>query len=87
MSSVRMQTRIDSKLKQEAEKILEAQGFKPAQAINIFYTEITRMGGFPFLPSKVLNKKLQKDLREAELGIGVKTYKNKEELFKSLKEL
>ncbi len=87
MNSIRMQTRIDSKLKKEAERILEEQGFKPAQAINIFYTEITRLGGFPFLPSKVPNEKLQKDLKEAASGVGVKTYKNKEDLFKSLKKL
>ncbi|MFA4815406.1 MAG: type II toxin-antitoxin system RelB/DinJ family antitoxin [Candidatus Gracilibacteria bacterium] len=87
MSSVRMQTRIDLKLKNEAERILKEQGFKPAQAINIFYIEITRKGGFPFLPSEVPNKKLRKALAEAERGIGVKTYKNKKDFFDSLKKL
>lgn len=87
MATIRMQTRIDSKLKNEAEKILEAQGFKPAQAINIFYTEVTRTGGFPFLPSKVPNEKLRKSLAEAKKGIGIKTYKNPKDLFDSLKKL
>lgn len=87
MTSIRMQTRINSNLKKEAEKILEEQGIKPAQAIHIFYTEIKRTRGFPFLPSKVPNKKLQKDLEKAKQGLGVKTYKNKTDFFESLKKL
>lgn len=87
MFSTRIQHRIDTHLKMEAEAILEEQGIKPSQAITIFYTEIKRTGGFPFLPSKVPNEKLARDLLEAEKGIGIKTYKNKKELFDSLKKL
>lgn len=87
MASVRMQTRIDSKLKNEAEKILEAQGFKPAQAIQIFYTEVARTGGFPFLPSKVPTKGLAKDLDEAKKGLGVEVYEDSKDFFKALKKL
>ncbi len=87
MFSTRIQHRIDAHLKMEAEAILEEQGIKPSQAITIFYTEIKRTGGFPFLPSKVPNEKLARDLLEAEKGIGINTYKNKKELFDSLKKL
>lgn len=87
MPATRIQHRIDSTLKSQAETILEAQGIRPSQAITIFYTEIKRTGGFPFLPSKVPNKKLAKDLAESEKGIGVKTYKNKKDLFDSLDKL
>lgn len=87
MNSVRMQHRIDPNLKQQAEAILAKQGIKPASAIAIFYTEITRTGGFPFLPSKVPNKELRKDLNEAKKGISVKTYKSKKDLFDALKKL
>lgn len=83
----RLQHRIDPHLKEKAELILEEQGIKPAQAITIFYTEITRTGGFPFLPSRVPNKKLAKDLEEVETEKGIKTYKNKKALFASLKNL
>lgn len=83
----RLQHRIDPNLKEEAELILEEQGIKPAQAITIFYTEITRTGGFPFLPSKVPNKKLANDLEKVKTGKGVKTYKNKKALFDALKKL
>lgn len=84
MPSTRIQHRIDVNLKEQAELILEEQGIKPSQAITIFYTEIKRTGGFPFLPSKIPNKKLQKDLEAARQGEGVKTYKDKKDLFDSL---
>lgn len=87
MHSTRIQHRIETNLKNQAEAILEEQGIKPSQAITIFYTEIKRIGGFPFLPSKVPNKKLQKDLEMAEKGIGVKAYKSKKDLFDSLEKL
>lgn len=86
MSSTRMQHRIDAGLKTDAEKILEQQGIKPSQAITIFYTEIKRTGGFPFLPSAVPNKKLAKSLMEAKKRTGIKTYKSKKDLFKLLEE-
>lgn len=86
-TSSRLQHRIDPRLKQEAELILEEQGIKPAQAITIFYTEITRTGGFPFLPSKVPNKNLAKDLIKVKTGKGIKTYRSKKALFDALKKL
>lgn len=87
MSSTRIQHRIDTNLKTTAEIILGKQGIKPSQAITIFYTEIKRTGGFPFLPSKVLNKKSKKDLGEAKKGVGVKIYKSKKDLFNALEKL
>ena len=86
-TSTRIQHRIDSHLKVQAETILEEQGIKPSQAITIFYTEIKRTGGFPFLPTKVPNKKLAKDLVDGKNGVGVKTYKTKKSLFNSLEKL
>lgn len=89
MSTVVLQHRIDKGLKAEAENILAMQGYKPSQAIAIFYTEIKRLGGFPFLPSKieVPNDSLLKSTREAEKGIGVETYKDDKELFDTLDNL
>ncbi|MFA6305407.1 MAG: type II toxin-antitoxin system RelB/DinJ family antitoxin [Candidatus Gracilibacteria bacterium] len=87
MLSTRMQHRINADLKEKAESILEEQGIKPSTAITIFYTEITRTGGFPFLPSKVPNQALAKDLEKAEKGKSIKTYKNKKDLFNHLSKL
>ena len=83
-TATRMQHRINPRLKKEAEHILEEQGIKPAQAITIFYMEIKRTGGFPFLPTKVVNKQLKKDLLEAKKGTNIKTYKNKKDMFDDL---
>lgn len=83
-TTTRMQHRINPKLKKEAEHILEAQGIRPSQAITIFYMEIKRTGGFPFLPTKVPNIQLKKDLMQAKKGTGVKTYKHKKDLFDEL---
>jgi addiction module RelB/DinJ family antitoxin len=89
MSSTILQHRINTDLKNKAEAILKAQGFKPSQAITIFYTEIERTCGFPFLPSKleIPNKRLTKAIREAEKGIGLQKFTNKENFFESLKNL
>ncbi len=86
-TTTRIQHRINPRLKKEAEEILEEQGMKPSQAITIFYMEIKRTGGFPFLPTKVPNKQLKKDLLEAEKDKGLKTYKNKKALFDDLDNL
>lgn len=48
---------------------------------------IIENSGFPFLPTKVPNKQLKKDLLEAKKGKGLKTYKNKKALFDDLDDL
>lgn len=87
MPTTRMQHRVDSELKKEAEYILAKQGIRPAQAITIFYTEIKRTGGLPFLPTKVPNKKLAEDLRATPNEQAVKKYTTKKALFASLDDL
>lgn len=89
MSSSRLQHRIDPDLRRDAEMILSAQGIKPAQAIILFYTEVRRSGGLPFTPSpvqpsEILNARLQKEMRQARNGIGVQSFKNKNDFFASL---
>ena len=92
MASGRIQQRIDPALQRDAEKILKAQGIKPSQAIVLFYMEVKRSKGLPFLPSPVRpseipNARLRKALREADRGEGVKTFTSKKALFDSLKRL
>jgi hypothetical protein len=53
----------------------------------MFYAEVKRKKRLPFIPSEVPNEELAKDLIKAEKGEGVITYKNKEDLFKSLEKL
>jgi addiction module RelB/DinJ family antitoxin len=89
MASGRIQQRIDPRLQQEAEAILETQGIKPSQAIILFYTEVKRAGGLPFRPSpvhpsEIPNARLRKDLRQAAQGRGIRTFKTKDAFFNSL---
>jgi addiction module RelB/DinJ family antitoxin len=91
MASDRLQHRINPTLRRDAEAILRAQGIKPAQAITLFYTEVKRSGGLPFMPSPVQpseipNALLRRDLREAQKGRGVQAFKNKKDLFDSLRD-
>ena len=87
MPLAKIQQRIDAKLKMEAETFLAEQGIKPSQAIIMFYKEITKQRGFPFLPSHIPNKETTKSIREARKGVGVQTFKRKEDFFDSLKNL
>lgn len=89
MASGRIQQRIDPNLQKKAEAVLKALGIKPAQAITLFYMEITRQMNLPFHPSPVQpeeipNKKLAQSIREARRGIGVQRFENKEDFFASL---
>ncbi|TSC58609.1 MAG: Uncharacterized protein Greene041619_483 [Candidatus Peregrinibacteria bacterium Greene0416_19] len=92
MTSTRLQHRINPVLRRDAEAILRAQGIKPSQAIILFYTEVKRSGGLPFVPSPVQpaeipNARLRKAIREARQGKGVRTYTSKKAFFDSLKRL
>jgi len=87
MPQAKIQQRIDADLKKEAESILQEQGIKPSQAIVMFYKEITRQRGFPFLPSHIPNEETARAIEEARKGIGVQTFHDKEEFFDSLKSL
>lgn len=92
MATGRIQQRIDSDLQKKAEAVLKALGIKPAQAITLFYMEITRQMNLPFHPSTVRpeeipNKKLARSIREARRGIGVQKFDNEDDFFASLKRL
>ena len=83
----KLQQRVDPVLYKDVENILEAQGIRVSQAVLMFFSEIRRCGGFPFLPTRVPNAELAGDLRKAGKKAGIKTYKNKKEFFASLDEL
>ena len=90
MALGRIQQRMNPSLKKEAEAILEMQGIKPSQAIILFYMEVKRFGGLPFHPSpvhpsEIPNAKLQKDIRDARRGKGIRTFKSEKEFFDSLR--
>ena len=74
--------RIDSKLKEDAEKILEQVGLTPSAAISMFYKQITMRKGLPFevrvayeppvdfnkLSEEEIAKEIQKGLDDVKNG-------------------
>ncbi|OGJ71372.1 hypothetical protein A3H22_02915 [Candidatus Peribacteria bacterium RIFCSPLOWO2_12_FULL_55_15] len=90
MATGRIQQRIDPELQKRAEAVLKALGIRPAQAITLFYMEITRQMNLPFHPRDVCleeipNKRLAKSMRDARKGIGVQKFATEEDFFATLK--
>lgn len=75
-------TRIEPKLKTQAESILRKVGLTSAEAVRLFYMQICLQKGLPF-EVKIPNKTTEKAMRDASKR---KTYKAKsvDELFKDL---
>lgn len=73
--------RIDSKLKEDAEKILEQVGLTPSAAISMFYKQITMRKGLPFEVRVAGNMPLDistmsREELDAELQKGLDDVKN-----------
>lgn len=66
-------TRIEPKLKSEAEHILHKVGLTSAEAVRLFYKQICLQKGLPFAV-KIPNAKTQKAIQQANTG---KTHKAK----------
>jgi len=64
MKSQRMHTRIDPTLKQEAEQIFSALGINTAEAIRMFFAQVTLHRGLPF-DLRVPNRATQKAISES----------------------
>ncbi len=75
-------TRIDPATKAATERVLEALGLSPTEAIRLLYRQIAMRGEFP-LELKVPNALTAKTLDEAEKGVGLETFDNTDELFAS----
>ena len=77
-----IRTRIDPCPKEEVESMLHIWGITTTQAIDMFYKQIKRTHQFPL--DLRFNAETERAISEAKQGKGVKTYKNSEEMFKSL---
>ena len=64
-----VRARVDSKLKEETEKILSDIGLSTSQAITIFLKGVQRERGIPF-ELKIPNETTLKAMKEAKEGIG-----------------
>jgi len=80
-----VRARVDSKLKNEAEEILNEIGLTTSQAITMFLKGITRERGIP-MELKVPNKTTLKAMQEAKEGINMEEI-TLDDMIKELKEM
>lgn len=72
--------RVEPKLKARAERILREVGLSPSDAVRMLYKQIVRRNTFP--PELLVpNAATRRALREADQGIGLKTYRDTQEMF------
>lgn len=82
-----VQTRIDSKSKEEAEVILKKMGMSLSDGIRIFIHQVINDRALPFKPNAGYepNEETVKVIEDAENGIGLsKPYNDMQELLKDL---
>jgi len=78
-----IRARVEPTLKNDAEKVFKKIGLTSSQAINLFYSQVKLRKGLPF-DVKIPNAKTRKVFEETDKGIGLKTFKNKEEFFRDI---
>ena len=78
-----IQTRVDPKIKQNAQKILITLNISMSEAISMYLTQITLQKGIPF-EIKIPNKLTAKTLKKSEEGKELHKISNVEELFQEL---
>ena len=76
-------TRIDSKVKEQATKILDGLGIRTSTAITMFLKQVVLHNGIPF-EIRLPNKTTMQAINELESGKGV-SFDNAEDLLKDLK--
>lgn len=75
--------RMDSDLKEEAERILAECGLSATQGINLFYRQVVLRRGLPF-EVRIPNAESRSAMREVETGEGLVRSRSEEELFRDL---
>lgn len=79
-----VRARIDPALKANAESILSEVGLNASDAIRLFYTHVTLVGGLPFAV-RVPNAETQQAMRDAKAGIGLTEWSDFEEFKKAMR--
>jgi len=80
---VKVQARMDSDLKQAAEKVFQKIGVSPTEAIRMFYTQVKLQKGFPFA-LKIPNAATLAAIEEAENSEALETIEDVDALFDNL---
>ncbi len=79
-----VRARVETKLKDDAEAVLQKLGLTTSQAITIYLKQITLYKGIPF-EVKIPNETTLKALEDTKRKKNLQTFKNTEELFENLK--
>ena len=74
--------RIEPKTKQKAEKVLRKLGLTPAEAIRIFYRQVSLRGGLPF-PVAIPNELTASTLEKSRRGEDLQEFDSLEDMFKN----
>lgn len=83
MRTATIQTRINPKVKTEAQKILNKLNLSMSEAISIYLTQVTLHKGIPF-EVKIPNALTAATLKKIEAGKELHAVESVEELFKEL---
>ena len=84
MSTVTVQSRVNTELKEDAAAVFAAMGMSTADAIRIFLQQTVNSGRLPFTPTtKTPNAETLAAIQEVREG-KVTRYKNTDEMFKDL---
>ena len=78
-----IQTRVDPKIKENAQKILNELNISMSEAISIYLAQITLHKGLPF-EVKIPNTLTAKTLKDSEDGKDLHQVSNVDELFEEL---
>ena len=74
--------RIEPQTKQKAEVVLRKLGLTPAEAIRIFYKQISLRGGLPF-PIAIPNELTASTLEKSRRGKDIQKFESLEAMFKN----
>ena len=78
-----IRARTSSRLKKEAEKILDTLGLSPTEAINLFYRQVCLRHGLPFAVL-IPNELTDETLKRSSHGEDLVEAKDAEDLFRKL---
>lgn len=78
-----IRARIEPALKVSVERLFHKLGLTASEAIKLFYQQVRLQKGLPF-EVKIPNAVTRQVFEETDRGIGLKSFKNKEELFEDL---
>lgn len=78
-----IRARTTSRLKKQAERILDELGLSPTEAINLFYKQVCLRHGLPFAV-RIPNELTEETLKKSARGVDVVWAENADDLFEKL---